>query len=135
MPQIKRYCVYCGRVAHRCNCAAEDSRARQFFTRGQSDFVPQWMTTHYKRGVPPQIKKRERASLRRNYKVWYAHLVEVHGEICANCGTTNDDEIKLVIDHILSIAKGGLSELENLQLLCAECNRIKGKLYIDCRIK
>ena len=40
---------------------------------------------------------------------------------------------KLVLDHVIPIAKGGLSRFENLQLLCAECNRIKGKLMIDCR--
>jgi 5-methylcytosine-specific restriction endonuclease McrA len=38
-----------------------------------------------------------------------------------------------VLDHVIPVAKGGQSVLENLQLLCAECNRLKGKLVIDCR--
>ena len=87
------------------------------------------MDTHYKRGVPPQIKRRERATLRKQYTQWYSALVEQYGEQCLNCADTDN----LAIDHILPIAKGGLSQFDNLQLLCAECNRIKWKLWIDCR--
>lgn len=130
---MRRYCAYCGRVAHRCPCAADESRARQFFARSPQDFAPQWMDTPYKRGVPPQIKRRERAILRKHHKAWYAQLVAEFGEQCANCGATPDDTTPLAIDHVIAIAKGGLSEYANLQLLCAECNRIKGKLCVDCR--
>ena len=35
------------------------------------------------------------------------------------------------IDHIHPQAKGGGDELENLQLLCANCNRRKGKRTMD----
>lgn len=128
----RQYCAYCGRVKHRCQCAEEDSPAQQFFARSNREFTPQWMSAPYKRGVPPQIKRRERNTLRRNYDNWYQQLVEKDGAVCLNCGLA-ESEIKLVIDHIQSIAKGGLSEVDNLQLLCSECNRIKGKLCIDCR--
>lgn len=90
------------------------------------------MPNHYKRGVPPQIKRRERYKLRKNYQQWYTRLVDHYGEQCLNCGTNSKDDT-LVLDHIISIAKGGLSEIDNLQILCAECNRLKGKLCIDCR--
>ena len=53
----------------------------------------------------------------------------IFGEHCANCGGVDT----LVLDHIIPIAKGGRSRYDNLQLLCADCNRIKGKLVIDCR--
>jgi 5-methylcytosine-specific restriction endonuclease McrA len=125
-----RYCAYCGRLEHRCQCGDENSLIRQFFARGQTAFAPRWLDESYKRGMPPQIKRRERLTMRHRYAVWYTALVETHGAQCANCGVT---ELKLVIDHVLSIAKGGLSTLDNLQLLCVECNRIKGKLCIDCR--
>ena len=59
----------------------------------------------------------------------FGRLAADGGERCANCGAAE----KLVLDHVIPIAKGGLSQLENLQLLCTECNRIKGKLMIDCR--
>lgn len=128
----RRYCVYCGRITHRCQCADNKSAVYQFFARGATDYSPLWMNTPYKRGVPPQIKRRERSTLRRHYTEWYAALVETYGENCLNCAVAID-EARLVIDHILPIAKGGLSLLPNLQLLCMECNRIKGKLHIDCR--
>lgn len=87
------------------------------------------MANHYKRGVPPQLKRRERQLMRTNYKQWYAALSQSYGEACANCGETSD----LVIDHVVPVAKGGRSEFSNLQLLCATCNRLKGKLVLDCR--
>ena len=47
-----------------------------------------------------------------------------HGN-CAGCGT--HFEIRhLEVDHIIATSKGGTSHIDNLQLLCANCNRIKG---------
>lgn len=129
------YCSYCGRVAHRCLCNTENSHLHQFFARQPEkadSYYPHWMTEAYKPGVPPQIKRKERYQLRKHYKEWYTALVETYGEICLNCGIGLDDS-KLVLDHIISIAKGGISELDNLQILCEDCNRLKGKLCIDCR--
>lgn len=125
------YCVYCGLVAHRCRCGQPDSRLHQFLNRRLTPILVemQHRADPYKRAVPPQIKEQIRARLRANYAVWYAALVERYGVRCLNCGA----ETRLVIDHILPVAKGGLSEPDNLQLLCAECNRLKGKLVIDCR--
>lgn len=44
------------------------------------------------------------------------------GGRCAVCGT---DEL-LQFDHVIPVALGGASTPENLQLLCAPCNREKG---------
>lgn len=43
---------------------------------------------------------------------------------CRECGATNEDT-KLEIDHIKPWSKGGLTELENLQVLCRKCNHAK----------
>ena len=44
---------------------------------------------------------------------------------CQMCGRTVDDGIKLHIDHIVPFSKGGSSEMDNLQVLCHECNLAK----------
>ena len=106
-----------------------DSDLARFAARGGWSCEPRARSNAYKRAVPPQIKRRERQLLRASHAVWYERLALEYSERCANCGAMN----KLVLDHIVPIAKGGRSTYGNLQLLCAECNRIKGKLVIDCR--
>jgi len=127
--QGRMVCSYCGRLAHRCDCMAEGSRLARFLARGGRRVrVAAWRASPYKRAVPPQLKRRERQLLQRHRKEWRKQLAAA-GQYCANCGAHEG----LVLDHVLPIARGGRSTLENLQLLCAECNRLKGKLVIDCR--
>lgn len=45
---------------------------------------------------------------------------------CCICGATANDGVKLEVDHIVPISKGGKSILGNLQTLCERCNRGKG---------
>lgn len=44
---------------------------------------------------------------------------------CRYCGKEMFDGVGLQIDHIIPIAKGGKTELDNLQVLCSVCNRKK----------
>jgi 5-methylcytosine-specific restriction endonuclease McrA len=48
-------------------------------------------------------------------------VFERDGGSCVECGGAFD----LQYDHILPLARGGATTLENLQLLCADCNRRK----------
>lgn len=48
-------------------------------------------------------------------------VYERDGGACCHCGETFD----LQYDHILPVALGGATTLENLQLLCGDCNRTK----------
>ena len=123
------HCAYCGRLKHRCACHESDSDIRQFLARGGRAYFPKLIRSAPKWAVPPQIKRRERATLQRHHRGWVQQLAADFGERCANCGSNEN----LVLDHVIPVAKGGLSQFDNLQLLCAECNRIKGKLTIDCR--
>ena len=41
---------------------------------------------------------------------------------CTICGRTAADGIKLHVDHIMPIAKGGKTEMSNLRTLCNQCN-------------
>ena len=41
---------------------------------------------------------------------------------CAYCGRGEPESVKLHIDHIVPVARGGRTELENLVTACATCN-------------
>ena len=47
------------------------------------------------------------------------------GGDCAGCDT-HFEMRNLEVDHIISRGKGGTDHIENLQLLCGNCNRVKG---------
>ncbi|MDE2967867.1 MAG: DNA methyltransferase [Chloroflexota bacterium] len=47
------------------------------------------------------------------------------GGDCAGCGTHFQPQ-HLTVDHIIAQSKGGTDHLDNLQLLCAHCNSVKG---------
>ena len=46
------------------------------------------------------------------------------GYRCCECGASKD-ETSLEIDHIVPVARGGTNDIDNLQTLCRECNRMK----------
>ena len=48
---------------------------------------------------------------------------------CRLCGRTADDGVKLHVDHIRPVSKGGKTELDNLRTLCDECNLGKSDKY------
>lgn len=57
---------------------------------------------------------------------------------CNGCGTHFENTHHFHIDHIYPESKGGAWHLENLQLLCGNCNSIKGNRpmeYLLARIK
>jgi 5-methylcytosine-specific restriction endonuclease McrA len=49
-------------------------------------------------------------------------VFERDGGQCVECGSKFD----LQYDHLIPVALGGASTVDNLQLLCGECNRLKG---------
>lgn len=60
-------------------------------------------------------------------------VLERDGFSCVFCGRTVRDGARLEIDHRLPVALGGKSVLENLQTLCFECNRGKGRRLVARR--
>lgn len=55
-------------------------------------------------------------------------IIERDNSTCKQCGNSTDKEPNLLleVDHIIPVAKGGLTAEENLQTLCWKCNRRKG---------
>ena len=57
-----------------------------------------------------------------------ANKKELYGEQAGDCkGCNTHFELRnLEVDHIIASSQGGTDLLENLQLLCGSCNRVKG---------
>lgn len=60
----------------------------------------------------------------RHYGYLRYRVLKDSGGRCALCGITKE-ESSLDIDHIIPRSKGGKTVYENLQVLCANCNRSK----------
>ncbi len=54
-----------------------------------------------------------------------ANVFERDNYTCQMCGRTISDGVKLEIDHIIPVSKGGSDNMSNLQTLCFDCNRGK----------
>lgn len=48
---------------------------------------------------------------------------------CVICGRSAKDGIKLHVDHIKPVSRGGKTELNNLRTLCSDCNLGKSNKY------
>lgn len=61
-----------------------------------------------------------------------AYIKQRDNFTCCQCGNSTDKEPNLLleVDHIIPIAKGGLTVEDNLQTLCWKCNRSKGSKLI-----
>ena len=60
-----------------------------------------------------------------SYRTHRQTLYGLQSGNCAGCGQ-HFEARHLEVDHIISRAKGGTDHIDNLQLLCGSCNRIKG---------
>lgn len=64
------------------------------------------------------------------------YIADKFGYRCAYCGNTEYDvdsqgnPVKLQLDHIVPIANGGLTRVDNLQWLCRDCNLSKSDLNL-----
>ena len=61
-----------------------------------------------------------------HYRTNARHLYGAQEGYCAGCGCHFEFR-HLEVDHIVPQSKGGGDHLDNLQLLCGHCNRIKGQ--------
>ncbi len=48
---------------------------------------------------------------------------------CCLCGASQKDGVRLEVDHIRPVSKGGKTEMSNLRTLCESCNRGKRDSY------
>lgn len=72
--------------------------------------------------IPPMPGDKNKLSAKPLYKKQKERILERDGGRCVKCGATE----KLHIDHVIPVSKGGTSDDDNLQVLCATCNCSKG---------
>lgn len=58
-------------------------------------------------------------------------LCNKYGNKCLCCGR---NDVRLTLDHVIPMKKGGSNTIENVQPLCKSCNSKKGIKIIDYRI-
>lgn len=73
-----------------------------------------------------EFERIQRARMTPKYK---EEIKQRDGYRCQICGRGLADGVKLEVDHIKPVSKGGTSDPENLRTLCWDCNRGKGKDY------
>ena len=73
-------------------------------------------------------KKRARSQM--TDKLRY-EILKRDGFRCKLCGRTADDGVKLHVDHIIPVSKGGETVPDNLRTLCEDCNWGKGDRLED----
>ena len=97
MDIMEKYCKSCGRVFDDLNFKLCPYCGEELATR------------YGRQPIPRQLR----------HKVF-----KRDGYRCRECGASND-ETSLEIDHIVPVARGGTNDIDNLQTLCRECNRMK----------
>ena len=78
-----------------------------------------------------RVRKRDRNLDRSLTCEEIQYLFEIFNNQCAKCSISNEQHninwgTNLHIDHILPVSKGGLTTVDNSQLLCVKCNTSKG---------
>ena len=77
-------------------------------------------------------KKRERSKVNDGLRY---DILERDNFRCQICGATQKEGAKLVVDHIIPVAKGGMTTKDNLQTLCQICNSGKSDKCNDDDLK
>ena len=72
-------------------------------------------------------RHRRRALGKINSSEWIAKVMML-GNRCQFCAKT-EPEVKITIDHIIPVSKGGTNHIDNLQPLCMHCNQTKHAKY------
>ena len=87
----------------------------------------------------PKIKKGQNIELKNIRNISLNTRIEIFERdnyTCQICGrNTKEDDVKLEIDHIIPVSKGGSDDRDNLQTLCFECNRGKSDKILHNQFK
>jgi len=87
-----------------------------------------------KRAAVHRRRAREQASEGSFTDVEWIALKASYNYTCLCCGK-REPEIRLTVDHVIPLEKGGSNFISNIQPLCGSCNSAKGAQCIDYRLQ
>ena len=106
------------------NIDRDRANAKDWKLRNRSRILVYWQRKRVKRlAAPGTISRKE----------WTA-VVEKYNYTCLCCGRS-EPEIKITIDHVIPVSRGGSNTIDNVQPLCFECNLRKFTKSTDYREK
>ena len=97
-----------------------ESKNNAYFYAYYNSGVIRYMKIVMKRTKPNKNPNRKPISGKTRINV-----LERDDYTCQMCGATVEDGVKLHIDHIIPVSKGGTNDTDNLQVLCHKCNLAK----------
>lgn len=108
------------------------SKWRKLHPKSTRKYTKNWMKTHPFKSVEYNNKRK---AMKLDVggvisDVEWERLLETHNYTCLCCGR---NDVKLTLDHVIPLSKGGRNVIENVQPLCGSCNSSKGAKIIDYR--
>jgi hypothetical protein len=104
------------RIHFRCENCESKPQLLVFQHKGQT-FIEWDETTVIKPSLEQRQPKREPIKPSVRFQVF-----KRDNYACQMCGASAADGVKLEIDHIIPVSKGGQNDEDNLQVLCRDCN-------------
>jgi len=133
------YCMSCQReyalLWARENREKHNEKSRRYYRNNREKSTKKsrnWAKNNPEKNAAKGNRRRtQKTAARGSYTAgeWKA-LVDHYGNKCLCCGR---DDVKLTADHVIPVTKGGSSNIDNIQPLCASCNSSKYNKTIDYR--
>lgn len=138
---LQTRCKYCRHQYYEANMEREKARAFRHAEKDRTksrERARAWVKANPERVRITQQTVRNRRRVRKKgnggkhtRQEWEA-LCAQYGHRCLCCGRT-EPEIRLTIDHVVPLSRGGRNDIANIQPLCLSCNSIKHNKIIDYR--
>lgn len=116
---FKRQVLLSHKEKPRLNLSKDEKRLRvnEFNRKWRKENPEKWSAIN-------RLRRHKRRALGPiNSTEWIAKVSILKNE-CQSCFKT-EPEVKITIDHIIPVSKGGTNHIDNLQPLCMRCNQMK----------
>ncbi len=119
------------------NREAMNERSRKWYAEHRSihnQRVQRWAAKNtHKRLAYVHARRARRLQNGGQYTTAQWSELKLEYDYCCLCCDRREPDIRLTIDHVVPIARGGSNDISNIQPLCIHCNKSKGTKTIDYR--